>query len=132
MINKFEEIKEFLLKIGLVFILFMISRWLFLYFNSDIIKVETLSEIILLSYHGLKFDLAAIIYLESIFIILFVFPGRPLSSYWYNKLLNFFYFLGGLLGLLLNFIDLGYYRFNLMRINAQFLEGIQNENNKFN
>ena len=132
MINKFEEIKEFLLKIGLVFILFMISRWLFLYFNSDIIKVETLSEIILLSYYGLKFDLAAIIYLEAIFIILFFLPGRPYSNYWYNKLLNFFYFLGGLAGLLLNFIDLGYYRFNLMRINAQFLEGIQNENNKFN
>jgi len=92
MINKFEEIKEFLLKTGLVFILFMISRWLFLYFNSDIIKVETLSEIILLSYYGLKFDLAAIIYLEAIFIILFFLPGRPYSNYWYNKLLNFFLF----------------------------------------
>ena len=45
MINKFEEIKEFLLKIGLVFILFMISRWLFLYFNSDIISGNTMLSI---------------------------------------------------------------------------------------
>tara|TARA_B110000008_G_scaffold96808_2_gene99321 strand:+ start:21538 stop:23484 length:1947 start_codon:yes stop_codon:yes gene_type:complete len=130
MINKFSDIKEFILKIGLVFISFMISRWLFLFFNSDIIKVENLSEILFLSYYGLKFDLAAIIYLEAIFIILFFFPGRPNSNYWYNKLLNFFYFFGGLIGLLLNFIDFAYYRFNLIRINAKFFEAIENEKNK--
>ncbi len=130
MIERYREIKEFLLKIGLVFISFMISRWLFLYFNSDIIKVESISELIRLSFYGLKFDLAAIIYLESVFIILYFLPGRSYSSHFYNKLLTFFYFFGGLFGLFLNSVDFAYYRFNLMRINVNFFEAIENENNK--
>ena len=130
--NRLQEIKEFLLKIGLVFILFMISRWLFIYFNSDLIKVETLSEILRLSYYGLKFDLVSIIYLQAIFIIMFFLPGRPISNLWYNKTLSFFYFFGSFIGLGLNFVDFAYYRFNLTRINAQFFESIENEDNKFN
>ena len=130
--NRLQEIKEFLLKIGLVFILFMISRWLFIYFNSDLIKVETLSEILRLSYYGLKFDLVSIIYLQAIFIIMFFLPGRPSSNLWYNKTLSFFYFFGSFIGLGLNFVDFAYYRFNLTRINAQFFESIENEDNKFN
>ena len=130
--NRLQEIKEFLLKIGLVFILFMISRWLFIYFNSDLIKVETLSEILRLSYYGLKFDLVSIIYLQAIFIVMFFLPGRPSSNLWYNKTLSFFYFFGSFIGLGLNFVDFAYYRFNLTRINAQFFESIENEDNKFN
>ncbi len=130
--NRLQEIKEFLLKIGLVFILFMISRWLFIYFNSDLIKIETLSEILRLSYYGLKFDLVSIIYLQAIFIIMFFLPGRPSSNLWYNKTLSFFYFFGSFIGLGLNFVDFAYYRFNLTRINAQFFESIENEDNKFN
>ena len=129
---RLEEIKEFTLKIGLVFILFMISRWLFIFFNSDIIKVNDISEILLLSFYGLKFDLAAIIYLQGIYIIMFFLPGRPRSNFLYNKVLNFFYFFGSLIGLGLNFIDFEFYRFNLLRINAQFFEAIENENNKLN
>ena len=132
MTNWFEEIKVFLYRIGLVFIFFMISRWVFLYFNSDIIKIGNLLEILLLSFYGLKFDLAAIIYLQGVFIIMSFFPVRPSFSVWYNLILKFFYFFGGLIGLGLNFIDFAYYRFNLMRVNAQVFEVIENESNKSN
>lgn len=130
MAKKFLEIKEFLIKIGLVFIFYMISRWLFLFFNYDLIKINNLSDILSLSFYGLKFDLAAIIYLQSAFILIYFFPFRSKFRIKpYETVLKFFYFSGAFLGLALNFIDLAYYRFNLMRINAKFFEVIQNESN---
>ena len=130
--NKLLEIKVFFYQIFLAFIFYMISRWLFLYFNSDIIKIENIYEILRLSYYGLKFDLAAIIYLQSVFILIYFFPLNPGFTRIYNLILKSMYFIGGSFGLGLNFVDFAYYRFNLMRINAKVFEVIENESTKSN
>ncbi len=125
-----SNLKVFFFRIGLVFIFYMLSRWLFVFFNNDIFNLGSFSELLRLSFYGIKFDLAAIIYMLSIFIILSFLPGNNFFNYRYKKLTRFFYFFGSLIGLGLNFIDFAYYRFNLMRINATVLEVIQNEQNK--
>ena len=125
-----SNLKVFFFRIGLVFIFYMLSRWLFVFFNNDIFNLGGFSELLSLSFYGIKFDLAAIIYMLSIFIILSFLPGNNFFNYRYKKLTRFFYFFGSLIGLGLNFIDFAYYRFNLMRINATVLEVIQNEQNK--
>jgi phosphoglycerol transferase MdoB-like AlkP superfamily enzyme len=108
----------------------MLSRWLFVYYNNDIFNLASFFELFRLSLYGIKFDLAAIIYLLSIFIILSFLPGNYFFNYRYDKLTRFFYFFGSLIGLGLNFIDIAYYRFNLMRINSKVFEVVQNEQNK--
>ena len=125
-----SNLKVFFFRIGLVFIFYMLSRWLFVFFNNDIFNLGSFSELLRLSFYGIKFDLAAIIYMLSIFITLSFLPGNNFFNYRYKKLTRFFYFFGSLIGLGLNFIDFAYYRFNLMRINATVLEVIQNEQNK--
>ena len=125
-----SHLKVFLYRIGLVFIFYMLSRWLFVFFNNDIFNLDGISELLRLSLYGIKFDLAAIIYMLSFFIVLSFIPGNSFFNYRYKKLTRFFYFFGSLVGLGLNFIDFAYYRFNLMRINATVLEVIQNEQNK--
>ena len=124
------HLKVFFYRIGLVFIFYMISRWLFVYYNNDIFNLASFSEFFRLSFYGIKFDLAAIIYLLSIFIILSFLPGNYFFNNGYEKLTRFFYFIGSLIGLGLNFIDFAYYRFNLMRINSKVFEVFQNEQNK--
>ena len=124
------HLKVFFYRIGLVFIFYMISRWLFVYYNNDIFNLASFSELFRLSFYGIKFDLAAIIYLLSIFIILSFLPGNYFFNNGYEKLTRFFYFFGSLIGLGLNFIDFAYYRFNLMRINSKVFEVVQNEQNK--
>jgi len=124
------HLKVFFYRIGLVFIFYMISRWLFVYYNNDIFNLASFSELFRLSFYGIKFDLAAIIYLLSIFIILSFLPGNYFFNNGYEKLTRFFYFIGSLIGLGLNFIDFAYYRFNLMRINSKVFEVVQNEQNK--
>lgn len=124
------HLKAFFYRIGLVFIFYMISRWLFVYYNNDIFNLASFSELFRLSFYGIKFDLAAIIYLLSIFIILSFLPGNYFFNNGYEKLTRFFYFVGSLIGLGLNFIDFAYYRFNLMRINSKVFEVVQNEQNK--
>tara|TARA_B100000686_G_scaffold355370_1_gene473742 strand:- start:1527 stop:3398 length:1872 start_codon:yes stop_codon:yes gene_type:complete len=108
----------------------MISRWLFAFFNSDFIKIDSWYEFFLLSTYGLKFDLAAIIYMQGVFILMSFIPGRPIYKSWYKTTLKFFYFTGAFVGLGLNFIDFAYYRFNLMRMNSNVFEVIENEQNK--
>ena len=124
------HLKVFFYRIGLVFIFYMLSRWLFVYYNNDIFNLASFSELFRLSFYGIKFDLAAIIYLLSIFIILSFLPGNYFFNNGYEKLTRFFYFFGSLIGLGLNFIDFAYYRFNLMRINSKVFEVVQNEQNK--
>jgi len=125
-----SHLKVFFYRISLVFISYMLSRWLFVYFNNDIFNLSGFVEFIKLSFYGIRFDIVAIIYLLSIFIVLSFFPGRYFFNNGYNKLVHFFYFFGALSGLALNFIDFAYYRFNLMRINSSVLEVVQNEQNK--
>tara|TARA_B100001057_G_scaffold228948_1_gene229213 strand:+ start:12114 stop:14030 length:1917 start_codon:yes stop_codon:yes gene_type:complete len=124
------NLKVFFYRIVLVFVFYMLSRWLFVYYNNDIFNLASFSELFRLSFYGIKFDLAAIVYLLSIFIILSFLPGNYFFNYRYKKLTRFFYFFGSLIGLGLNFIDFAYYRFNLMRINSKVFEVVQNEQNK--
>ena len=125
-----QEAIALLYRIGIAYLLFGISRLLFIFFNGDIIQVSGLAESLRLCFYGIRFDTTAILYLLMPFILLSILPGTFTTSIGYQKTTRFFYFFGGILGLALNFIDLAYYRFNLSRINANFFEVLQNEHNK--
>ena len=109
-------------RIVLAYIFFFIARILFIYFNNDILKIESINEILRLCYHGLRFDTSAIVYVNSIFILLSILPFYKTSTRLYQKFLFYIYFLFNSIAISLNFIDFGYYRFNYNRIMANFLK----------
>lgn len=130
MLYRLSELKIVAYRLLLAYVVFSLSRVLFIIDNLDVIPVSSLREAIYLCYLGLRFDTTSILYLVSPFIIFSLLPGSFIFRKGYQKFLKILYFFGGSLGLFFNFVDIVYYRFNLMRMNANFLESVENENNK--
>jgi len=91
----------------LILFLYQISRIFFYIFNADYFHVFNFQTI----KGGLLFDLAAIAYLNIIFIILHFIPGNFKYTSKYQKRLKISFYTVNLLFLATNFIDIIYYRF---------------------
>ena len=115
---RFQEVLILIYRIVLSYFFFFIARILFIYFNNDILKIENINEILRLCYYGLRFDTSAIVYVNSIFILLSILPFYKTSTGLYQKILFYIYFLFNSIAISLNFIDFGYYRFNYNRISV--------------
>ena len=127
---RIQEIKALFYRILLVFLFYTIFRFLFIYFNYDLLDLNSNMKIIDLALAGLRFDFSAIVYINSIFIFLSIIPLPYTTKRLYQKLLFVVYFVFNGIGMLMNFIDFGYYRFNLNRIMSNFFEVIKYETNK--
>lgn len=129
-LQRVAEFKTLFYRLFLAYVAFSISRILFLYYNLDVIEVTTFSQGLYLCYLGLRFDTTSIVYLSSLFIFLSILPGSFVLEKNYQKGVKGLYFFGLLIGVGLNFVDMAYYRYNLMRLNAGLFESIENESNK--
>ena len=93
-------------------------------------EVHSVGAFFKLSYYGLAFDTAAILYVNSLFILLSLLPLRVTQSSGYQKLLFYVYFITNLIGYAFNYVDFIYYKFNFARTTLSVLEVVENEANK--
>ena len=103
---------------------------LFIYFNNDILKLTSFGNVLELCYYGLRFDSVAIVYSNLIFLLLSILPLTQITSNGYQKFLFGVYFIFNGIGMMINFIDLEYYRFNLNRMMSSVFEVVKFETNK--
>lgn len=101
----------FLKRIGIAFLIFFLCRLVFFIFNYSYFND---SGPILFIY-ALRFDMSAIAFTYFPFIILSVIPFHLKSAGYYQKLLGFLFHLSNTLALLLNCIDIEYFKFTLKR-----------------
>ncbi len=128
--NRNSEFIVLIYRILLVYIFYFIARLLFTIYNHDLIYVESIGEFLELAYYGLSFDTTAIIYVNLLFILLSALPFLINTNKGYQKLLFYIYFITNLVALSTNFLDFGYYRFNMSRSMSSVFEVIQHESNK--
>ena len=127
---RIQEIKVLSYRILLVFLFYTSFRLLFVYFNNDILKLTSFGNVLELCYYGLRFDSAAIVYSNLIFLLLSILPFSQITSNGYQKFLFGVYFIFNGIGMMINFIDLEYYRFNLNRMMSSVFEVVKFETNK--
>ena len=125
-----QEIKVLSYRILLVFLFYTSFRLLFIYFNNDILKLTSFGNVLELCYYGLRFDSVAIVYSNLIFLLLSILPLTQITSNGYQKFLFGVYFIFNGIGMMINFIDLEYYRFNLNRMMSSVFEVVKFETNK--
>ena len=94
------------------------------------LKVDSVSEYISLSYHGLVFDTTAILYVNGLFILLSIVPFWINTSKKYQILLFWVYFIFNGIAYATNFVDFIYYRFTYTRTTIAILDIAKNETNK--
>ena len=103
-----QEYKVLFYRIFLVYVFYFVVRALFLFYNFSLLGVDSISEFFRLYYYGLAFDTTAILYVNSLFILLSIAPVRSTTSKKYQKFLLYFYFVTNLIAYSLNFIDFSY------------------------
>ncbi|MCU7615159.1 sulfatase-like hydrolase/transferase [Chryseobacterium sp. GMJ5] len=126
-----QEILVLGYRIFLAFVFYQAARFLFWFFNKDVIKIDSLGDYSSLAYHGIAFDTTAILYVNSLFILLSLIPIVINTKIIYQKMLFWLYFITNGIAYAMNFGDFIYYRFSQSRLTSAAFQVAQHESNIF-
>ncbi len=126
---RLREIGVLFYRIFLAFVFYQLARLLFWFFNKDLIKIDSLSEYLRISYHGTAFDTTALLYVNALFILASLLPLLINTSKGYQKFLFWLYFITNGIAYSLNFGDFIYYKFSQARLTMAAMAVAQNESN---
>lgn len=127
---RLNEYKVLFYRIFLVYLFYFISRVLFYLFNQELFGLDDAYNLLKICYYGLAFDTTAILYINSLFIMLSLLPLMINTHFKFQKFLIWLYFTTNLLAYSTNFIDIIYYRFSQVRSTRSTLDVLANESNK--
>jgi phosphoglycerol transferase MdoB-like AlkP superfamily enzyme len=118
-------LKQLLLMVAL----FTVCRIGFYLFNTSFFPDMTLQRFMRIAWGGLKFDLAGLLYINSLFIFLSIFPLEFRFHSAYQKVLKYIFFVTNGVALMANVADFVYYRFTLRRTTMTVISQFENERN---
>ncbi|MFB9845010.1 LTA synthase family protein [Mucilaginibacter ginsenosidivorans] len=127
---RITEYKALAYRMLLAYVFYFISRVLFFAFNTHLFAVDGFWAFLTLCYHGLAFDTTALLYINSLFIILGILPLTVNTRPGYQKGLAVLYFVTNFLAYATNFVDIIYYRFSQVRSTKATLDVLADETNK--
>ncbi|MCQ2344733.1 MAG: LTA synthase family protein [Paludibacteraceae bacterium] len=109
------------------------SRLFFYFINLGIFTDVSFSHLIEMLGGGLRFDLTAVLYLSSVYLVLTLLPlpVKWRSNKVYSRVQKFFYIFPNAIGLLANSADMAYFRFSDHRTTCTFFSEFANETNLF-
>ncbi len=129
-IFRLTEYKALFYRIFLGYLFYFISRVLFFAFNSHLFAVNDLYSLLKLCYYGVAFDTTALLYVNSLFILISVLPLKNNTQPNYQRTLAIIYFITNFLFYATNFVDIVYYRFSQVRSTRATLDVLIDESNK--
>lgn len=118
-----------LLRLLLVWLLFTLCRVGFYLYNTSFFPDMTLRNFLGLLWGGVQFDITAILYVNTIYILLMILPFDFRFRYGYQEVLRYIYFITNGFALATNVADFIYYKFTLRRTSADVFKQFQNEQN---
>lgn len=117
------------LSLALVMALYSIERVAFYLFNTSYFPEMTLSRMTKMMWGGLRFDLSATLYSNSLFILLMIIPFTFRFSSLYQKILFWVFIVINSIAFAINTADFIYYRFTLRRTTVSVFGQFKNEDN---
>lgn len=127
---RLNEYKVLFYRLSLAYLFYFVARVLFYLYNVDLLRVESVSDFLALSYYGLAFDTTAILYVNILFIVFSILPFLKNANKCYQKFLFYTYFICNLVLYATNFIDFIYYKFTFARTTIVALDVLKHETNK--
>lgn len=113
----------------LVMAFYTLCRISFYLFNVSFFPNMSFDRMTTIMLGGLKFDLAAVLYLNSLFILLTILPLKIKFHPHYQKTLGYIFIITNAIGLAANAADNIYYRFTLRRTTVSVFSQFENEQN---
>lgn len=127
-----KEINEYLLipyRFAVLLLLYAIQRLSFYWFNTDLFSNTQLADWPLMMSGGLKFDICALIYLNGLWMVVYIFSLWAKVKPVMHRISETIFYTFNILGLLTNCIDFIYYRFILKRTTYNVLDILAGEDN---
>ena len=115
--------------LALAMLAFSLCRIAFYLFNTDFFPTMTLARATKIMWGGLRFDLSAVLYLNSLLILLVIVPFKVRFHQLYARCLRWLFLLIASLAILANLADSIYYRFTLRRTTLSLISQFENEKN---
>lgn len=110
-------------------LLFTLCRVGFYLFNMSFFPDMTLKNFLWLLWGGLQFDLTAMLYVNTLYILLKILPFDFRFRYGYQEVLKYIFFITNGFALATNVADFIYYKFTLRRTSADVFRQFENETN---
>lgn len=114
----------------LLLVLYAVCRLGFYLANLSLFNHLNFSEILYIFAGGIKFDIVALLYINSLFIVLQAIPFPFRYRTGYQKFCKWLFIITNSLGILANFSDFAYYKYTLKRTTASVFSQFSNEQNK--
>ncbi|MCI0750750.1 MAG: sulfatase-like hydrolase/transferase [Flammeovirgaceae bacterium] len=114
----------------LAMFLFLLCRLGFYVFNLSYFEGITIQEFLRILWGGFKFDLAAILYINSLVIVLMILPHPWRFANAYQSTVKYIFFICNAAAIGTNVVDFIYYKFTLRRTTADIFQQFENETNK--
>ncbi|MNK01028.1 Lipoteichoic acid synthase 1 [compost metagenome] len=115
-INFKNSFTVLLLRLFVVYGVFMLCRLAFFYFNTNLIDTVKGNEVLSLLRGSLMFDTVSIIYINLLFVFISLIPFKFRDKKGYQKTMLWVFIITNGLGLLVNVADIFYYPFKQARI----------------
>jgi len=115
-------LKLLMMRLGLLCLLYSVSRALFLAFNFQSYNQVPLHEILTAFVVGLRFDIAAICCINSVFIVLSMLPCSFFEKTWYQRFLKIIFLVSNIPFLIMNVVDYEYFKFTGQRSTLSLLD----------
>lgn len=114
-------IRRLLLQLLLLLCCYSVSRCCFTLLNAAYFKGLTAGEYLRLAFYGLRFDIAAILMVNSLYIFLWLFPLPLGRLHRWQKVLQLLFVITNVLALLFDFSDWAYFPYNFKRATGDVL-----------
>lgn len=124
-----KYIGNFLWNIALLYLLYFLTRLIFVFDNWETFNYLTFSDLLRLCRGGLLFDTAAIAYANILYVLLVFFPFHLKEKRGYHKFVKIVFVVVNMLMLSVNLIDSGYFPFSKQRLTVSVFAQFSNENN---
>ena len=115
----------------LVMAIYTLSRLFFYLISPDLFPDVTISHLWEMLRGGMRFDLTAVLYLSSVYLLLTLLPLPPKWRFnkAYQHVAKYFFIIPNLIGIAVNCIDMVYVRFTDRRTTITFFSEFQNDGN---
>ena len=126
---KTNEYLVLIYRFALMMIIFSLCRIGFYLFNADLFPNVSFSDFMVIMKGGLKFDVSALIYLNLVYIFLYLLPFKFRQNSLYQNILKWIFYITNGIGLAANVSDFIYYKFTLRRTTFNVFQAFENEDN---
>jgi phosphoglycerol transferase MdoB-like AlkP superfamily enzyme len=116
-------------RLGIVYLLFSLQRLVFYLINIRYFPEMPFVHLVELMISGLRFDLTAVLYVNSLYILLMLLPLKIKYNDGYKKFARILFLVTNSIALVANLVDVVYFRYILRRTDFSIFSEFSHESN---